>query len=65
MAKHLDLLPSIGPLPIVSDPATGREWFVLECLYDWEEPTPPEVDKFSVKSPVHLVHAQELLSEVG
>ena len=46
--KHLDLLPSIGPLPIVSDPATGREWFVLECLYDWEEPTPPEVDKFSV-----------------
>ncbi len=46
--KHLDLLPSIGPLPIVSDPATGREWFVLECLYDWEEPTQPGVDKLSI-----------------
>ena len=47
--KHLDLLPSIGPLPIVSDPATGREWFVLECLYDWEEPTPPEKDRFNLR----------------
>ena len=47
--KHPDLLPSIGSLPIVCDSTTGREWFVMECIYDWEEPTPPEVDKFSVK----------------
>ena len=49
--NRLDLLPSIAPLPIVIDPETKQEWFVLECLYDWEEPTPPEQDKFSTSRP--------------
>ena len=48
---RLDLLPPIAPLPIVIDPETKQEWFVLECLYDWEEPTPPEQDKFSTSRP--------------
>ncbi len=46
--KRVDLLPSLTSLPIVTDPQTGREWFVLKCFYDWEEPTPPEVDKYDV-----------------
>ena len=49
--NRLDLLPPIAPLPIVIDPETKQEWFVLECLYDWEEPTPPEQDKFSTSRP--------------
>ena len=39
--KRLDLLPEIASLPVVVDPENGREWFVLECAYDWEEPTLP------------------------
>lgn len=46
--KSVDLLPPITSLPIVTDPQTGREWFVLECFYEWEEPTSPEVDKYDV-----------------
>ncbi len=46
--RSVDLLPEIGKLPIVRDPATGQEWFVLECLYNWEEPIPPETDKYSI-----------------
>ena len=30
-------------------PESGREWFVLECIYDWEEPTPPDKDRFSLR----------------
>ena len=47
--KCLDLLPKISSLPIVTDPETEREWFVLECNYDWEEPTSPEKDRFNLK----------------
>ncbi len=46
--KRIDLLPTITPLPVVTDPHTGREWLVLECFYDWEEPTPPEKDRFNI-----------------
>ena len=46
--KSVDLLPPMTSLPIVTDPQTGRECFVLECFYEWEEPTPPEVDKYDV-----------------
>ena len=45
---NVDLLPSLTSLPIVTDPQTGREWFVLECFYEWEEPTPPEIEKHDV-----------------
>ncbi len=44
--KCTNMLPNIAPLPIVIDPETGREWFVLECSYNWEEPTPPERERF-------------------
>ena len=47
--KRLDLIPRIASLPIVTDPKTDREWFVLECTYDWEEPTPPEKDRFNLR----------------
>ena len=47
--KRTDLLPSIKPLPIVTDPGTKREWFVLGCYYDWEEPTPLEKDRFNLR----------------
>ena len=46
--KRVDLLPAITHLPIMTDPETGRNWFVLECFYDWEEPTPPEKDRFNI-----------------
>ena len=46
--KSVDLLPTMTSLPIATDPQTGREWFVLECFYEWEEPTPPEVYKYDV-----------------
>lgn len=46
--NSVDLLPPMTSLPIVTDPQTGREWFVLECFYEWEEPTSPEVDKSDV-----------------
>ena len=46
--KSADLLPTMTSLPVVTDPQTDREWFVLECFYNWEEPTPPEVDKDDV-----------------
>ena len=46
--KSADLLPTMASLPVVTDPQTDREWFVLECFYNWEEPTPPEVDKYDV-----------------
>lgn len=47
--KHRDLLPEISPLPIVTCPETGREWFVFECAYHWEENTPPEKDRFDTR----------------
>ena len=47
--KRIDLLPAIVPLPIVIDPETEKEWFVLDCLYEWEEPTPPEKDRFGIR----------------
>ncbi|MDE0077709.1 MAG: hypothetical protein OXO50_09330 [Caldilineaceae bacterium] len=46
--KSVDLLPTMTSLPAVTDPQTDREWFVLECFYEWEEPTPPEVEKYDV-----------------
>ena len=47
--KRLDFLPEIASLPVVVDPEDGREWFVLECTYDWEKPTPPEKDRLDLK----------------
>jgi hypothetical protein len=47
--KCTDSMPPIATLPIVTDPSTGREWFVLECFYDWEEPTPPEKERFDLR----------------
>lgn len=46
--KCANLLPEMEALPIATDPETGREWFVLECFYRWEEPTPPEVEKSNI-----------------
>jgi hypothetical protein len=46
--KRTDLLPDISSLPVVIDPHTGKEWLVLECNYNWEEPTPPEIEKYDV-----------------
>jgi len=46
--KHIDLLPSIAPLPLVIDPSTGRQWFVLECFYNWEQPAPPETERYDI-----------------
>ena len=46
--KSVDQLPPMASLPIVTDSQTGREWFVLESFYNWEEPTPPEVERFNV-----------------
>ena len=46
--KCADLLPAMEALPFATDPETGREWFVLESFYRWEEPTPPEVDRFNI-----------------
>ena len=47
--KRPDLLPDIASLPVVVDLEDGREWFVLECNYDWEKPTPPEKDRLELK----------------
>ena len=47
--RRVDLLPAIAPLPIVKDPKDGRQWLVLGCLYNWEEPTPPEEERFMSK----------------
>lgn len=46
--KSVARLPPMASLPVVIDPQTGREWFVLECFYEWEEPTPPEVYRYDV-----------------
>lgn len=46
--KRVDLLPDISKLPVVIHPETGKEWLVLECFYRWEEPTPPEIEKYDV-----------------
>ncbi len=47
--NRLDLLPKITSLPVVTGLEDGREWFVLECTYDWEEPTPPEKNRLDLK----------------
>lgn len=46
--RRTDLLPEIDKLPIVEDPKNGSEWFVLECLYNWEQPTEMEDERFRV-----------------
>lgn len=46
--KRIDLLPDLSLIPIVKEPRTGKEWLVLETFYNWEEPTPPEVERYNV-----------------
>lgn len=46
--KSTENLPPIERLPIVIEPGTGREWYVLACFYDWEEPTPPDSERFDI-----------------
>jgi hypothetical protein len=42
-----DLLP-IEPLIQVTNPTDGSKWLVLEGIYKWEQPTPPEEDQFGI-----------------
>jgi hypothetical protein len=41
-------LPSVMPLIEVVDPDGGSRWLTMESFYKWEEPTPPEEERFDV-----------------
>lgn len=41
-------LPEIRPLLVVTRPADKSEWIVLECLRDFDQPTPPDLDRFEL-----------------
>lgn len=41
-------LPSVKPLIEVVDPESGARWLAMESFYKWEQPTPPEEERFEV-----------------
>lgn len=44
--KNTEDLPAIEPLVEVTDPQNGSKWLNLESYYKWEQPTPPEEERF-------------------
>ena len=41
-------LPTIMPIIEVINPKDGSQWFVLESFYQWEQPTPPEEERYEI-----------------
>lgn len=41
-------LPAIEPLIEVRNPEDNSIWFAMEAFYRWEEPTPPEEERFKI-----------------
>ena len=41
-------VPAVQPLLVVSRPQDASEWIVLECLRDFDQPTPPDAERFEV-----------------
>jgi hypothetical protein len=41
-------LPSVEPLIEIVDPDDGSRWLTMESFYKWEQPTPPEEERFDV-----------------
>jgi hypothetical protein len=41
-------LPAVEPLIEVVDPDSTSQWLTLESYYKWEQPTPPEEERFDV-----------------
>ena len=41
-------LPAIKPLLVVSRPQDASEWIVLECLRDFDQPAPPDAERFEL-----------------
>lgn len=46
--KSSEDIPKIEPLIEITSPEDGSHWFVLEAFYRWEQPTPPEEDRFEI-----------------
>jgi len=46
--KSSEDLPKIVPLIEVTNPNDGSKWLVLEAFYRWEQPTPPEEERFEI-----------------
>lgn len=45
--KDPEDLPAALPLFEVSNPEDGSKWWVLEAYYNWQQPTPPEEERFA------------------
>jgi len=41
-------LPAVQPLIEVRNPQDNSNWFAMEAFYRWEEPTPPEEERFEI-----------------
>ena len=46
--KNSEDLPTIEPLIEVANPKDGSQWFVLESLYQWEQPTSPDEERYEI-----------------
>ncbi len=46
--KSSEDIPKIEPLIEVTSTEDGSRWFVLEAFYRWEQPTPPEEERFEI-----------------
>lgn len=46
--KSSEDLPAIEPLIEVTNPENDSKWLVMEAFYRWEQPTPPEEDRFEI-----------------
>jgi len=46
--KSSEDLPTVESLIEVTDPNDSSKWLVLEAFYKWEQPTPPEEERFEI-----------------
>jgi len=46
--KSSEDLPNIKPLIDVINPDDGSKWLALQAFYRWEQPTPPEEERFKI-----------------
>jgi hypothetical protein len=46
--KSFEDIPGVQPLLEVTNPGDGSRWLVLEAIYRWEQPIPPEEDRFEI-----------------
>ncbi len=46
--KNCEGLPPVEPLLEVTKPEDNSKWLVLDAFFEWEQPTPPEEERFEI-----------------